>query len=385
MKILFKKKILFIANTPFTLKIFLEDLIVSISAKMHVDIITNLKLNNKNNKIKNINYIHVPIERDINFFIDFYCFIKIFFLICKNKYDTVFSITPKSGLLNALASFLSGVKNRIHIFTGQVWFNKKKFMKFFLKSLDKIICILCTDILCDGRSQKKFIIKNNITNKKIVVFNKGSVCGVDLKKFFKSRNKNKDKINNGFGKNDIIITFVGRFNKDKGILLLLDSFKSIILNENAISKKIKLILVGKDEMNLKEIIKCDYRCIYKNIKIYEFSQNIVNFLRISDIFVLPSYREGFGVSVIEALACSVPVLVSNTYGLKDSYLNNVNGLNFKSGNKNDLSKKLLLLIKNKKLRYELSNKSRNFIKKNFDNKKILKSFANFLYLKNEII
>lgn len=125
MKILFKKKILFIANTPFTLKIFLEDLIVSISAKMHVDIITNLKLNNKNNKIKNINYIHVPIERDINFFIDFYCFIKIFFLICKNKYDTVFSITPKSGLLNALASFLSGVKNRIHIFTGQVWFNKK--------------------------------------------------------------------------------------------------------------------------------------------------------------------------------------------------------------------------------------------------------------------
>ena len=76
------------------------------------------------------------------------------------KFEAVHSVTPKAGITTALAGRLAGIKHRIHIFTGQVWATKHGFMRFLLKSIDKLTATLDNHILVDGESQREYIVKN---------------------------------------------------------------------------------------------------------------------------------------------------------------------------------------------------------------------------------
>lgn len=372
-----KKKILFVSTRPVTLKVFLKELIYILDKDIDVEILTNTKFLNRENKIKNINYKHIPFERNISLFLDFFCLIKMIIFLNKKKYDCIFSITPKAGLISSIASFIIGVRTRIHIFTGQVWSNKNFIFKSFLKIFDKIICYFANNILCDSRSQKKYLYLNRLTKKKILTLGRGSICGVNTKNFSKTSNikqiRKKLKIN----PNLLTFIYVGRLHPDKGIDLLLRSIKNIAKNKI----KFQLLLVGDDEINIKNLMKKKYNSIQNVISIYPFTNNINKFLQASDIFVFPSYREGFGVSVVEALSCGLPVIVSDIYGLKDSFQHNINGLRFKNGNQQSLEKSMTLLLKDKKLRKKLSSKSRSFVLENFEQTKVINKYKKYIMKK----
>ena len=368
-----RKKILLVGNLPVTFKVFFEDLIYSLKKNIDVEILTNKKYLKKNNQIKNIKYFHLPFERKIKIFIDLYCLIKMTLFLRKNKYDLVISITPKSGLISSIASFLTSTRKKVHIFTGQVWFNKNFFYKNFLILFDKMICVFSKYLICDSKSQRNFLYEKKLTKKKIKVIGSGSICGVDTIKFSKLRNKIKIRRDLNFNKDDLILIFVGRINSDKGIHLLLDSFQNIYYKYD----NLKLLLVGEDEINIKNLLKKNYKKITNRIKIVPFTNNVNKFLKISDIFVFPSYREGFGLSVIEALSTGLPVIVSDTYGLKDSFLNKINGLKFKTGSQKSLEKSIINLIKNKKMRLKFSKNSRPFVLKKFEKKRVINLYRNY--------
>ena len=236
----------------------------------------------------------------------------------------IVSITPKSGLISAIVGFVLNIKIRIHIFTGQVWTNKKNFfIKNLLFSFDKLIAKLSTNLLIDSQSQKNFLIKSGIIkNKKKakVIFN-GSICGVNTEIFIKNAyNKNKIRNKLKIDKKSIVLIYVGRINREKGILNLLNIFSQLYL----LKKNIYLILVGSDEIGIKNILK-NYNFIKKKIKIIKHSKNVQVYLQSSDIFCFPSEREGFGLSVIEASSCELPIICSDIYGLRDSMYHNLTG------------------------------------------------------------
>ena len=369
-----KKKILFISTRPVTLKVFLKELIYILDKDIDVEILTNTKFLNRDNKLKKIKYNHIPFERNISLFLDLFCLIKMIIFLNKKNYDCIFSITPKAGLISSIASFITGVKTRIHIFTGQVWSNKNFIFKNFLKIFDKIICYCSNNILCDSRSQRNYLYFNKLTKKKILTLGRGSICGVNMKIFSKNTNKKKLKKKLKINHNNPIFIYVGRLHPDKGIDLLINTINNIAKKK----KKFQLLLVGDDEINIKKMIKKKYNSISDIIRIEPFTNHINKFLQASDIFVFPSYREGFGVSVIEALSCGLPVVVSDIYGLKDSFEHNVNGIRFKSGNQQSLEKSMSLLLKDKKLRNKLSSKSRPFVLKNFEQTKVINEYKNYI-------
>ena len=180
----------------------------------------------------------------------------------------------------------------------------------------------------------------------------------------------------GLKKDDLVILFVGRFVKDKGINDLLKAFKRIKIKH----KDCYLLLVGSDEEGLIKNLKSE-NYNFENIIIEEWKQNIEDWYSVGDIYCLPSYREGLGHSILEASSSSLPIICSNIYGLQGSIKNNETGINFNLNKKNDLYKKLNYLINDKESRLRMGRKARKFILENYEQNIVIRNFCNFLDLK----
>jgi glycosyltransferase involved in cell wall biosynthesis len=93
-----------------------------------------------------------------------------------------------------------------------------------------------------------------------------------------------------------------------------------------------------------------------------YTTNLNSILKNSEIFCLPSYREGMPKSILEATAVGIPCVVSNAVGIKESIINNKTGLLFKNKDYKDLARKISYLIDNPKKRREFSKRGKLFVK-----------------------
>jgi len=364
-----KKKLFIISASAITIEAFLLCHIEVLKNFFDITIISNFSKIKK--KIKGVKNYNINFNRKINILSDFIIFFHIIFYQINNRPDIVWTISPKAGFLGMISSFILNVNYRIHIFTGQVWANKIGFYKWFLKNIDKTITKLANVVLCDGQEQKKFLIQNNFKTH-IHVIGKGSICGVDLKVFKPSsvtrkKYRKKLKINN----DEIVLIYVGRLSREKGIFNLLNfcnKFKD---------KKIKLLLIGTDEENIRKKSLQILNKKSNKIHFINFTNNVSSYLKCADIFCMPSEREGFGVSVAEAMACELPVVGTNIYGLKDLLKNNHNSITYKPDNFIEMSNAIFKLINSKKLRFQLGKNGRKLITKYYEKQKVIESYKIF--------
>ena len=369
-----KKKILIIASSFITIETFLEEFLAELSKKYDVSVATNLNYFNKNylNFKNKYNYrlIHIPIRRKINFYFDFLTLISLFLIIKKNKFDL--SLTPKAGLLTSLSSYLNFVKIRIHIFNGQIWYNKKGFKRILLKHLDKITFYLSNYCLCESKSQVEFLFLEGFQSKKINVIADGSLMGVDTSKFTKNdkiRIKLRDELN--IKKNQKVCMYLGRLNYEKGLKLIVDASNYFKKYEDVL-----FIFVGISEIKSIDLFKLFSP--KKNIIYIGHKNKIEKYLNICDFTVLPSYREGFGISVIEAASMEKPCLISNIHGIRDTVINNYSGLTFDIGNFNDFITKLEYMFKNLKKTRLMGKRARSMVKKKFEKKIVIDNYVRFI-------
>tara|TARA_B110000259_G_scaffold188443_1_gene247473 strand:- start:7780 stop:8835 length:1056 start_codon:yes stop_codon:yes gene_type:complete len=318
---------------------------------------------------------HLDIKRKSNIFSDLFVIIKCLPILFNIKPSIIISSTSKGGfLINLICLFLPFIK-KIHIFTGQIWSNKNNYKRFFLKLIDKFIFLSSNSILVDSLSQKKFLISEGFTNKKISVISNGSIKGVNLDIFeFNSGHRNELRNKLKIDNDTVLLLFIGRLNFEKGISLLLDTFSRLIDEKF----NIKLLLIGRSEENIDALVKRNYKKINNHLIILPHSEIISKFMSAADIFCLPSEREGFGMSVIEASSCNLPVVISNITGLIDTAINNNTGLFFDSKIKNDLYEKLFKLIDDKNLRTQLGSNGRVFVTNNFEHNKIISFLQNYI-------
>lgn len=330
-----KKKICFIVSAPVTAVSFLKDHIKALSSSFDIYIVANCSNNSEFERLRReIPYLTgikgIQIQREISIKNDLGAVVSLYRYFKKEKFDVVHSVTPKAGLITALAAKLAGIKHRIHIFTGQVWATRKGAMRTMLKQFDKFTATLDNHILVDGESQRQFLISEGIVSaEKSKVLGAGSICGANTVRYTpyeNARDEQRKLLNIPEGK--FVYCFMGRLNRDKGIYELFEAF-------NLLAKHYPdayLLIFGNDEG----------QCIadlrrYKNIKnnenflFYGRTPTPQLSLQAADVFCLPSYREGFGMSVIEASCLGLPVICSDAYGLADTMVDNETGLRCKVG------------------------------------------------------
>lgn len=355
-----KKKICFVVASPFTAIAFLLKHFEYLSKKYDIYLVANFddfETKIDTSHIKEIN--NITIKRGISVFDDLKSIIALNKYFREQQFDAVHSVTPKAGLVTMIASKWAGIKLRTHIFTGQVWHTKKGFFKKILKTIDRLIVFCATDILVDGESQRKFLIKNKIvSNSQSRVLGKGSISGVDTSKFIPNIDVYKKYRNEINVNKEIVFLFLGRLNHDKGITDLVKAFIEL----NDIYPHTKLVLVGPDEENM--VSKINILTSNNNIIIYGATNKPQEVMQMADVFCLPSYREGFGTSVIEASLLEKPIICSDTYGLMETIIENETGLRHQVGNINSLFMQMEKMM-DENTRVRFGKNGRNYILTNF--------------------
>lgn len=325
---------------------------------------------------KDVVFHHVAIQRAIDIGSDFKSVISLYSLFRKERFDCVHSVTPKAGMVTAIAGWLAGIKNRIHIFTGQVWCTRKGVMRFVLKGIDKLIASLDTQLLVDGEGQRQFLIREGVLkadNSKVLA--NGSIAGVQLERFViagEVRKAEREKL--GLKEDDLCYIFLGRLNHDKGIGELYEAFDRLVSE----CPKSKLVLYGKDEEGYDP--KADaYHHIKRGVNYFYpgMTTQPFNTLQAGDVFVLPTWREGFGMSVIEAQGLALPVITSDAYGVVDASVEGETGLRCKVGDPSSLYEAMKMYYNHPELIKKHGAAGRKRVIEKFDNKLVSQAWLDF--------
>lgn len=198
-------------------------------------------------------------------------------------------------------------------------------------------------------------------------FKNGTVIynGIDTKRFSpddNERNDIRDKLKLG---DQFVILFAGRLAENKGIFELIEAFSRV---RHLTSREIKLYLIGDgDEITIQKALqRIQMLKIENHVVFIRRVDDILNYLRIADLFVLPSYFEGLPLSLLEAMACGLPVIASKVGGNIEVIKNGINGLFIEPRNIDDLKGKIVWVIKHRSELGAVGRNARLTVEKKFD-------------------
>jgi glycosyltransferase involved in cell wall biosynthesis len=298
---------------------------------------------------------------------------KLFWLFRRYRFDLVHSVTPKAGLLAMTAAFLAGVNVRIHTFTGQVWATREGLSRWVLKNADRWIGWVSTSTLADSISQHRFLIEEGVISaSRSNVLAQGSISGVDVSRFkpnAAARARIRGELH--FSEDDVVFLYLGRLNRDKGLLDLASAFAGM---DNAAAQ---LLVIGPDEEGIGPQMLKRAEGNAGRVRFVGFSANPEEYMAAADVLCLPSYREGFGNVVIEAAAVGIPAIGSRIYGVVDAIAENETGLLFEAGNIEELKSCISLLCRDRELRARLGGQARERVLAQFTSERLASAWLDY--------
>ena len=374
-----KVKICFVTTVPFMVNVFLEKHILALLPYAEVIIVTNLDDHEicelSTTLTDRARVCHVPFRRAISPVHDLFALLKLVMVLHRERPLIVQSMSPKAGLLCAVAGWLLRLPIRVHWFTGQVWVTKQGIMRKLLKTLDTLIAKLTTNLLADSPSQMDFLIKQGVVQTaKIEVLGNGSVCGVNVDRF-QPNPKCRSTVRHKYAIPDTAVLglFVGRVTADKGVLELAHALR--ILKQNGVS--LYVAFVGPDEGSMSAAITLASGGDPQRIIMTGFSATPETFMSAADFLVLPSYREGFGSTIIEAAACGIPAIGSRIYGIIDAIEEGETGLLVEPRDINQLADAMQKLSVDEELRMKLGIAARVRVLKCFQTKQLNEAMISY--------
>lgn len=328
-------------------------------------------------------HIAIPFTRKITPWQDLKCLFQLISVIRELKPDIVHTHTPKAGLLGMMAARICRVPVRMHTVAGLPVMEAKG-MKRKLLALTEKITYACTDkVYPNSRGLLEFMVRDlGVNPGRLSIIGKGSSNGIDTTYFRTSEDlRGRAEIirtEHGVGERDIVFTFIGRVVRDKGIVELVNAFRSLSLelegNRHTVNSvpNIFLLIVGPFEQDLDPLpeevmafLRTDPGVIAAG-----FQKDVRPWLLASDVFVFPSYREGFPNVVMQACSLEVPCIVSDINGCNEIIEDKVNGLIVPAKDVLALTSAMRDMLNNASMRLTFASRARQFVVDNFERKNV---------------
>lgn len=368
------KKVCFITTISGTITSFILDFAKYMYEKGDYDItfICNEDEKFANDLPEYIHYIPVKMERGISLSGISAC-AKMYKIFRKNKFDLIQYSTPNASLYASISGSLAGVPVRLYCQWGLAYVGFSGVKRKIFKCEEKLVCKLSTWIEPDSRGNLSFCHEEKLyPEKKGAVVHRGSASGVSLEKFDISKKKlYRSEIREQYKipEKAFVYGFVGRITGDKGINELLAATKNILKSH----KDIYVLMVGGVEKETSV-----------NTKLYEWSKEnshviycgstkeVQKYMSAMDCYVMPSYREGFGLTVVEAGAMGIPVICTNIPGPTDAIHNEETGLVIEKKNEKELRDAILRIYDDSQFAKKLGQAGYENVKENYEQKNLFK-------------
>lgn len=370
------KRICMVASTPLSIRLFMKSHIDKLREDCDVTITTSGPAEELAELLREgVSFRSLPIERKISIKKDCIALFQLWQFFRKKKFDSVHSITPKAGFLSMLAARLAGVPFRIHTFTGQVWATKRGVYRVILKFMDMLLARNATHLLADSHSQRAFLIKNKVVKAEAIdVLAEGSIAGVNMERFKSNpETRRQIRLRHQIQSGAVVFLYLGRLNQDKGIDDLTHAFQ-IAAAQNI---NIHLLIVGPNEVGLDFDIPMLEQQFPKRVSKVGYTDRPEDYLSASDVLCLPSYREGFPNTPLQAAAVGLPTIGSRIYGIVDAVEDGVTGILHKVGSRSEIADAMLNLASNENLRRRMGEAGRKRVIDKFSEKRVTKAFVDF--------
>lgn len=280
-------------------------------------------------------------------------------IIREEKPDKIFAYNAKTVIYGGMAAH----KERVDTYSliaglGSVFMGKglkSKIIQFILKYEYKRSLRYSKTVFFQNNDDVETFISNKMVKKEQITILHGS--GVNLDHFAIQPFPEK------FG-----FIYIGRLIKDKGIFEYLEACKKV----KATHPEIRCLLVGPFDSNPSALTKDELQP-YLDDEIIEYfgeQRDVRPYLAQSNVFVLPSYREGTPKTVLEAMASYKAIITTDAPGCKETVVDGVNGFLVPIKNYEILAEKMLFLYENPKLINQMAFEGRKMAEDLFDVKKV---------------
>ena len=261
-------------------------------------------------------------------------------IIKKIKPDIVYLHSSIAGAVGRMA-MLFDCKTKI-LYNAHGWyFNAQMSAKKqkFIAIIERILSIKTDKIINISQSEYDSAIKYKIANKKKMCIIEN---GIDFKKFENSnqfRNEIREKYN--IKNEEILIGVVARVSEQKDPLTTIKAFKLV----HDKMQNTKLMYIGSGELENEVIEYAKENQIEKSVIITGWTNETQKYIPAIDIAILPSKWEGFGLVIIEYMACKKPIVASKVGGIADIIKDEQNGYLIEIGDYEKLSEMIIKYIK----------------------------------------
>ena len=289
-------------------------------------------------------------------------------IIDKNHYQIIHCHTPMGGVLARLAARAARKNGTKVIYTAHGFHFCKgsppaNWLIYY--PIEKTLSHF-TDCLITINSEDYQLAKNRFNAKKVEHVHG---VGVNTEKFKPVGEEQKIQLRNQYGYkvDEFLLFYAAEFNQNKNQQLLLESLARI---KDSVPNA-RLLLAGSGPL----LEDCQEQAVRLNIdKMVDFlgfRMDIENLVKMSDIAVASSLREGLPVNVMEAMACGLPVIATDNRGHRELVVNHKNGWIISPSDTDGFAEKIKVIVKDMELRRMLGQNGRKMILSAYSNNKIL--------------
>ena len=300
----------------------------------------------------------VPMVREIEPKNDIKSILKVKKVLKQIKPDIVYLHSSKAGAIGRVAlafNFKTKILYNAHgwYFNAQISDKKKKIFAV----IEKILAIKTDKIINISKSEYESALKYKIAPKKKMCIIENGIDFTKYKNSAQYREKTRKRYH--IEENEIVIGVVGRLTEQKDPMTMIKAFE-LVHKEN---KNTKLMYVGSGELEGKVKQYAKEKNILDKLIITGWVDNVEKYIPAFDIAVLPSKWEGFGLVLIEYMACDKPIVATNVGGINDIIKNNENGMLCNVQNYMMLSKMIANLIRNENLKNQITYRNKTYREK----------------------